>query len=62
VAALALRLDKPLTARLFPVPGKRAGDAVSWDFEYFAPSRVLPIRGLAPGGVLGRAATYNPVL
>jgi uncharacterized protein (UPF0210 family) len=61
VAALALRLDKPLTARLFPVPGKRAGDAVSWDFAFFAPSRVVPVRGLAPNGVLGRAETYNPV-
>jgi len=26
VAALAFRLDKPLTARLLPVPGKRAGE------------------------------------
>lgn len=26
VAALAFRLDKPLTARLFPVPGKAAGE------------------------------------
>ncbi len=26
VCALALRLDKPLTARLMPVPGKQAGD------------------------------------
>ena len=26
LSALAMRLDKPLTARLMPVPGKRAGD------------------------------------
>ena len=25
VAALALRLNKPLTARLMPIPGKKAG-------------------------------------
>jgi uncharacterized protein (UPF0210 family) len=27
VASLAIRLDKPLTARLFPVPGKHAGES-----------------------------------
>ena len=30
VAALAFKLDKPLTARLFPVPGKRAGERTSF--------------------------------
>lgn len=28
-AALAFRLDKPLTVRLFPVPGKAAGEVAS---------------------------------
>lgn len=41
VAALALRLSKPLTARLMPVPGKIAGDLTEFDFPYFANSRVL---------------------
>ncbi len=41
VGALALRLNKPLTARLMPFPGKQAGDVVSFEFEYFANSRVL---------------------
>lgn len=44
VAALALRLDKPLTARLMPLPGKQAGDPVEFDFEFFANSRVMPIK------------------
>lgn len=44
VAALALRLNKPLTARLMPVPGKRAGDEMRWDFPYFAPCRILAPR------------------
>lgn len=50
VAALALRLDKPLTARLMPLPGKQAGDPVAFDFAYFAPSRVLRLdaAGLQP--------------
>ena len=29
LSALAMRLDKPLTARLMPVPGKRAGDSTN---------------------------------
>jgi uncharacterized protein (UPF0210 family) len=46
VAALALRLDKPLTARLMPVPGARAGDLTQFDFAYFANGRVLDVKGL----------------
>jgi uncharacterized protein (UPF0210 family) len=54
VAALAMRLDKPLTARLMPVPGKKAGDETGFDFEFFANSRVLalpsqPLKGLLAG-------------
>jgi uncharacterized protein (UPF0210 family) len=54
VAALAHRLDKPLTARLLPIPGKRSGDSTSFDFAYFANSRVMaldtrPLRGLLVG-------------
>ena len=43
LGALALRLDKPLTARLMPVPGKQAGEPTSFDFPFFANSRVLPL-------------------
>ena len=43
VAVLAQRLDKPLTARLMPVPGKKAGDQTDFQFAYFANSRVLPV-------------------
>jgi uncharacterized protein (UPF0210 family) len=43
VATLAHRLDKPLTARLLPVPGKRAGEPTDYDFPYFANGRVLPL-------------------
>lgn len=43
LAALGLRLDKPLTARLMPVPGKQAGEPTSFDFPFFANSRVMPL-------------------
>jgi uncharacterized protein (UPF0210 family) len=55
VAALSLRLDKPLTARLMPMPGKAAGDEVTFDFEYFVPSRVMtPPVGLSAGAFSSR--------
>ena len=43
LAALSLRLDKPLTARLMPIPGKNAGDKTDFDFEYFANSKVMAL-------------------
>lgn len=44
VASLAIRLDKPLTARLLPVPGKAAGDPAEWpDFPYFARGKVMAV-------------------
>jgi len=47
VAALALRLDKALTARLMPIPGKEAGDKTNFDFEFFANSRVMTLEAQA---------------
>lgn len=44
LAALALRLDKPLTARLMPIPGKQAGDPIGFDFAFFSDSRVMPVQ------------------
>ena len=43
LGAIGLRHSKPLTARLMPIPGKTAGEAVHFDFPYFADSRVLPL-------------------
>jgi uncharacterized protein len=43
LCALALRLDKPLTARLMPIPHKKAGDETNFDFAFFAPSRVMAL-------------------
>ncbi|MDQ2691707.1 MAG: DUF711 family protein [Chloroflexota bacterium] len=43
LSAMALRLDKPLTARLMPIPGKKAGDETNFDFAFFAPSRVMAL-------------------
>ncbi len=52
LAALALRLDKPLTARLMPIPGKVAGEETTFDFPFFANSRVMALRAEPLAGAL----------
>jgi len=52
LAALAHRLDKPLTARLMPLPGKSAGDPTDFDFAYFANSRVMELQAKPLGNLL----------
>ncbi len=43
LAALAVKLDKPLTARLVPVPNLRADEITQFNFEYFANARAFGI-------------------
>lgn len=43
VAALAARYRKPLSARLFPVPGKRAGDRVTFDNPHLTDANVMAL-------------------
>ena len=54
LCALALRLDKPLTARLMPVPGKQAGEETQFDFGFFQNSRVMRLEaGPLTGALAG---------
>ena len=46
LCTISIRLNKPLTARLMPIPGRNVGDEVEFDFEYFAPSRIIDFRRL----------------
>ena len=46
LGALSVRLNKPLTGRLMPIPGKNAGDETDFDFEFFARSRVMDLESL----------------
>jgi Uncharacterized conserved protein len=52
LGALALRLNKPLTARLMPIPGKKAGDPTTFNFGYFANSRVMTLRSQKLSGLM----------
>lgn len=44
VATVAITLNKPLSARLMPVPDLSADQLTAFDFEYFANARVLPVK------------------
>lgn len=57
VACLAQRLDKPLTARLMPVPGKKAGEMTGFDFSFFANGRVMAVRAEPLSGYLAGEET-----
>jgi len=65
LSALALRLDKPLTARLMPIPGKKAGDPTGFDFAFFANSKVMALEaeklvGVFSGNEIFRLQAYSP--
>jgi uncharacterized protein (UPF0210 family) len=59
VCALALRLKKPLTARLMPIPGKKAGDPTNFDFGYFANSRVMSLESEGIKGPLSETRRFT---
>jgi uncharacterized protein (UPF0210 family) len=58
LCALALRLDKPLTARLMPIPNKKAGQETNFDFAFFAPSRVMGLDSERLANSLSGAETF----
>jgi uncharacterized protein (UPF0210 family) len=43
VAAMSIKLHKPLSARLFPIPGKRAGDQAKFDDPFLNDSVVMKL-------------------
>ncbi len=59
LCALALRLDKPLTARLMPIPGASVGEPTTFDFGYFANSRVMPLEAQALSAPLGMDQVFE---
>jgi len=55
VASLSLRLRKPLTARLMPIPGLKAGDMTAYDFAFFKNGKILDF----PAEKLGKALSRS---
>lgn len=43
IASLSMKLNKPLSARLMPIPGKNAGDMTTFDFEYFVNTKIMEL-------------------
>jgi len=52
IAALSLRLDKPLTARLMPVPGLKSDEMTQFDFDFFKNGKILDFPASRLGGAL----------
>jgi uncharacterized protein len=59
LASLSMRLAKPLTARLMPIPDKQAGDPTGFDFVFFANSRVMSLRAQPLHGFLAGNETFQ---
>lgn len=59
VAALSVRLDKPLTARLMPVPEKKAGEPTGFDFSFFANGGIIPLSAAPLTGLLAKGETFS---
>jgi uncharacterized protein len=57
VAALSSRLHRPLIARLMPIPGKKAGDEIHFNFEYFADGRIMDLPAQPLQGLLDSSET-----
>ncbi|MGD8538066.1 MAG: DUF711 family protein [Candidatus Aminicenantes bacterium] len=43
IASLSQKLNKPLSARLMPVPGKKEGEMTDFSFEYFANTKIMQL-------------------
>lgn len=43
MATLAIKLDKPLSARLFPIPGKQAGEMTAFNSPYLVDCRIFNV-------------------
>jgi len=55
IAALSLRLNKPLTARLMPVPNLKSGEMTQFDFDFFKNGKTLDF----PSSQLRRALSTS---
>lgn len=44
VASISLKLDKPLSARLIPIKGKKAGDEVVLESRFLVPTKIFRVK------------------
>ena len=43
IASLSIKLNKPLSARLMPIPDKKVGEMTEYKFDYFVNSKIMNI-------------------
>ncbi|WP_366931729.1 DUF711 family protein [Nostoc sp. NOS(2021)] len=43
MATLAIKLDKPLSARLFPIPNKKAGEMTTFNSPYLVDCKIFTV-------------------
>jgi uncharacterized protein (UPF0210 family) len=43
IASLSTKLKKPLSARLMPIPNKKAQDMTEYNFNYFVNSKIMNV-------------------
>ena len=56
ISALSLRLCKPLTARLMPVPGLKSGEKTFFDFDFFQNGQIMDLPAAALSKTLASSA------
>lgn len=59
ISALSLRLNKPLTARLMPVPGLKSGDKTFFDFDFFKNGQIMDLPAQALTHALASSEWIN---
>jgi hypothetical protein len=59
LAALALRLDRLLTARLMPIPNKKAGEPTGFAFAFFANSKMMSLDSEVLKGPLSHDESFS---
>lgn len=59
MATLAVRLDKPLTARLMPIPEKKSGELTDFHFAYFANGGIMTVPARPLGGLLSKGEVLS---
>jgi uncharacterized protein (UPF0210 family) len=62
VATLSVVVNKPLTARLMPIPGKKAGEMTDFDFAYFANAQIMEVRGCGAPKIFEENAFLAPAV
>lgn len=59
IAAVAIRLNKPLGVRLLPIPGKSAGELTNFDHDFLHNTRIQELRGRGcVGDIFGAAEPF----